>query len=75
MLQKIDASPRAERPRNISRLQNGSGAARDFHLESTFSADSLTVSVHLRAHVKDPAVHVRVQWIMKMLKHSACTVG
>ena len=26
-------------------------------------------------HIKDPIVHVRVQWIMETLKHQACTVG
>ena len=26
-------------------------------------------------HVKDPVVHVRVQWIVETLKHPACTVG
>lgn len=26
-------------------------------------------------HVKDPVVHVRVQWIMKTLQQPACTVG
>ena len=48
--------------------------------ESTFSADSLTVSVkpscaiaciHIYAHVKDPVVHVRVRWIMETLKTSS----
>ena len=52
--------------------------------ESTFSADSLAVSVHLPCafacfficvHVKDPVVLARVRWIMETLKHSACTVG
>ena len=38
--------------------------------ESTFSAGSLTVSVHPRvqhlgAYVKDPVVHVRVRWILE----------
>ena len=48
------------------------GAARDFLPESTFSADSLTVStphphpcavacIYICAHVKDPVVHVRVR--------------
>ena len=55
-----------------------------FLLESTFSADSLTVSVYppcaiaciyICAYVKDPVVHVRVQWIMETLKHPACTVS
>ena len=46
-------------------------AARDFFLlQSIFSADSLTC-----VHVKDPVVHVRVQWIMETIKHPACTVG
>ena len=30
---------------------------------------------HICAHVKDPAVYVRVQWNMETFKHSACTVG
>ena len=60
------------------------GAARDFSPESTFSADSLAVSVHppsaaaciyICGHVKDLVVHVRVRWIVETLKHSACTVG
>ena len=51
---------------------------------ATFSADSLSVSVHppcaiayicIYAHVKDPVVHVRVLWIMETLKHPAYTVG
>ena len=51
---------------------------------STFSADSLTcvrttlcaiACINIYAHVKDPVVHVRVQWIMLTLKHPACTVG
>ena len=57
---------------------------RIFLPESTVSADSLTVSVHppiaiaciyICAHVKDPVVHVRVQWIMETLKHLACMWG
>ena len=52
--------------------------------ESTFSADSRTVSVHhcvqshannICARVKDPAVHVRVWWTRATLKHPACTNG
>ena len=31
--------------------------------------------VNICAHVKDPVVHVRVQWIIEILKHLACTVG
>ena len=27
------------------------------------------------AHVQYPVVHVRVRWIMEILKHPACTVG
>ena len=30
--------------------------------------------INICAHVKDPVVHVRVQWIMKTLKHPAGTV-
>ena len=53
------------------------GAARDFLPESTFGADSLTVSVHPQcaiaciytcAPVKVPVVHARVRWIMETLK-------
>ena len=52
--------------------------------ESTFNADSLTcvpttpcaiACINICAHVKDLVVHVRVRWIMKTLKHPACTVG
>ena len=51
---------------------------------STFSAESLTVSVHPRVQshalkcvrtLKDLLVYVRVRWIMETLKHPACTVG
>ena len=31
--------------------------------------------INICAHVKDPAVHVRIRWIMETLKHQACTVG
>ena len=31
--------------------------------------------IYICAHVKDTVVHVRVRWIMKTLKHPACTVG
>ena len=31
--------------------------------------------INIRAHVKDPVVHVRVQWIIATLKYPACTVG
>ena len=31
--------------------------------------------INVCAHVKDPVVHVRVQWIMETLKHLACTEG
>ena len=27
------------------------------------------------AHIRDPVVHVRVQWIMETLKHPACSVS
>ena len=62
-----------------SLLQQGT-----FLSESTLSADTRTVSVHpcvqqhafnIFAHVKDPVVHVTVQWIVETLKHGACTVG
>ena len=52
--------------------------------ESAFSADSVTcvrtspcaiACVDICAHVKDPVVHVGVRWIMKTLKHPACTVS
>ena len=52
---------------------------RIFLQQSTFSADSPTVSVHPRvqshAQDKDPVVHVRVQWVMETLKHPECTVA
>ena len=50
----------------------------------SFGADSLTcvrrppcavASINIRAHVKDPAVYVRVRWIKEKLKHPACNVG
>ena len=31
--------------------------------------------INICAHVKDPVVHVRVRWIMEILKHPVCTVG
>ena len=31
--------------------------------------------INICAHVKDPVVHDRVQWIMETLKHPACTIG
>ena len=31
--------------------------------------------INICVHVKDPVVHVRVQWIMETLKHPARTVG
>ena len=31
--------------------------------------------INICAHIKDPVVNVRVWWIMKTLKHPACTVG
>ena len=52
--------------------------------ESTFNANSLTCActppcaiacINICAHIKDPIVHVRVQWIMQTLKHPACTIG
>ena len=55
-----------------------------FLLESTFSADSLMCArtppcaiacIDICAHVKDPVVQVKVQWIMETLKHLASTVG
>ena len=30
---------------------------------------------NIRAHVKDPVVHVRVRWIMETPKHPACSVS
>ena len=51
--------------------------------ESTFSENSLSVSVHPRGrshaltyvHVKDPVVHIKGRGITETLKHPACTVG
>ena len=31
--------------------------------------------INIRAHVKDPLVHVRVRWTVETLKCPACTVG
>ena len=60
------------------------GAARDFSPRVNVQC-SLTYGVrtspcaiariYICAHVKDSVVHVRVRWIMKTLKHPACTVG
>ena len=56
---------------------------KEFFSQSTFSADSLTcvrtptcaiTCTNICAHIKDPVVRVRVQWIMETLKHPACTV-
>ena len=30
--------------------------------------------ININAHIKNPAVHVRVWWIMETLKHPACTI-
>ena len=51
--------------------------------ESSFSADSLTVSVHphvpphafKHTHVKNLVINVKVGWIRETLKHQACTKG
>ena len=60
------------------------GAARDFSLRVIFQhrlffgvrTPPCTIAcIYICAHVKDPVVHVRVLWIMKTLKHPACTVG
>ena len=60
------------------------GEARDFLLESTFSARlsygvrtppfAIACISSICAHVKDP-VNITVRWIMETLKHPACTVG
>ena len=47
--------------------------------ESTFSADSYGIytplcaiaCIYICVHVKDPVIHVRVQWIIETLKHPA----
>ena len=31
--------------------------------------------INICAHIKDPGVHIRAQWIMETLKHPACTIG
>ena len=31
--------------------------------------------IYICVHIKDPVIHVRVQWIMETLKHPACTTG
>ena len=59
-----------------------------FFSQSTFSADSLMMSIppcaiafiNICMHIKDPVLHARVWWIKKTLKletlkHPACTVG
>ena len=60
------------------------GAARDFsprvHFQCRLSHGARTpccgiTCINICAHVKDPVVHVRVWWIMKTLKHPACTIG
>ena len=58
------------------------GAARDFsprvHFQCRLSYGVRThpcAYINICTHIKDPVVHVRVQWIMEILKHPACTVG
>ena len=58
--------------------------ARNFLTESTFSANCRTcvhtflcaiAFTNICAHAKEPALLVRVRWIIETLKHPACTVG
>ena len=60
------------------------GAARDFSPRvnfqcrlsySVWTTPCAVACINICAHVKDPVVLVRVRWIMKTLKHPACTVG
>ena len=60
------------------------GAARDFSPRVNFQCrlsygvrkPPCTIAcIYICAYVKDPVVHVRVQWIMETLKHPACTVS
>ena len=49
-----------------------------FLRELAFSADSLMVFAHPNAFTAvrmDHVVHVRVWWIMEILKHPACTIS
>ena len=59
-------------------------AARDFsprvNFQCRLSSDARAppcaiACIYIRAHVKDPIVHVRVRMTMKTLKYPACTVG
>ena len=50
----------------------------NFHRRLSYSACMplcATSCINIFAHIKGPVVHVRVQWIMETLKHSACSVG
>ena len=60
------------------------GAARDFSPRVSFQCrlfcgvrtpPCAIACSYVCAHVKDPAVHFRVRWIVETLKHPACTVG
>ena len=60
------------------------GAARDFSPRVNFQCrlsygvrtpPCAIACIYICVQVKDPAVHVRVWWIMETLKHRACTVG
>ena len=60
------------------------GAAREFSPKVNFQCrlsygvrtpPCAIACIYIRAHVKDPIVHVRVRWIMETLKHPACTVS
>ena len=49
-----------------------------FQCRLSYSAHTLLCAIaciNICAHVKDPVVHVSVQWIVETLKHSACTIG
>ena len=59
--------------------------SKGFFFQSQLSVQTLLRACHTQpcaitcidicVHIKDPVVHVRVQWIMETLKHQACTVG
>ena len=60
------------------------GAARDFLPRVNFQCrlsfgvrtpPCAIACINICAHVKDPVVHVRVQWIMTTQTHPACTIS
>ena len=50
----------------------------NFQHRLSFGVQTLLCAIacfNIYVHIKEPAVHVRVQWITETLKHPACTVG